>query len=107
MVVVGQRRWSTIWGLLHSYRTRTKLIFSRGQFCAGFGYYRDHGFVSFNYNFNKRRYGIPFDPDKVDPEIVNLNPRRHSFEARGGLRTDHLLKLERFPFNTSTTHTPR
>lgn len=61
--------------------------FSReGNFAAGFGYYRDHGFVSFNYNFNKRRYGIPFDPDKVDPEIVNLNPRRHSFEARGGFR---------------------
>ena len=61
--------------------------FSReGNVAAGFGYYRDHGFFSFNYNFNKRRYGIPFDPNEVDPEIVNLNPRRHSFEARGGFR---------------------
>lgn len=61
--------------------------FSReGNIASGFGYYRDHGFFSFNYNFNKRRYGIPFDPDEVDPEIVNLNPRRHAFEARGGFR---------------------
>jgi iron complex outermembrane receptor protein len=61
--------------------------FSReGNIATGVGYYRQHGFLSFNYNFNKRRYGIPFDPDEVDPEIVNLNPRRHAFEARGGFR---------------------
>ena len=61
--------------------------FSReGNFATGFGYYRDHYFLSFNYNFNKRRYGIPFDPNEADPEIVNLNPRRHGFEARGGFR---------------------
>jgi iron complex outermembrane receptor protein len=53
---------------------------------AGFGYYRDKGFFSFNYNFNKRRYGIPFDPNEEDPEIVELNPRRHSVEGRGGFR---------------------
>ncbi|MDQ5845894.1 MAG: TonB-dependent receptor [Acidobacteriota bacterium] len=44
------------------------------------------GFFSFNYNFDKRRYGIPFDADEVDPEIVNLNPRRHSVEFKGGFR---------------------
>ena len=61
--------------------------FSReGNLSTGFGYYRNHGFFSFNYDFNKRRYGIPFDPDVVDPEIVNLNPRRHSFELRGGFK---------------------
>jgi len=53
---------------------------------AGFGYYPEKGFFSFNYNFNKRRYGIPFDPTEVDPEIVELNPRRHSIEFRGGFR---------------------
>lgn len=53
---------------------------------AGFGYYPTKGFFSFNYNFNKKRYGIPFDPDEEDPEIVELNPRRHSFEFRGGFR---------------------
>src|SRR5688572_5359808 len=51
---------------------------------AGFGYYAGKAFFSFNYNFNKRRYGIPVDPAEVDPEIVELNPRRHSVEFRGG-----------------------
>ncbi len=51
---------------------------------AGFGYYPEKGFFSFNYNFNKKRYGIPFDPAEEDPEIVELNPRRHSFAFRGG-----------------------
>ncbi len=61
--------------------------FSREVSAAtGFGYYRQKGFFSFNYNFNKRRYGIPIDPAEVDPEIVELNPRRHSFEWRGGFR---------------------
>jgi iron complex outermembrane receptor protein len=53
---------------------------------AGIGYYPTKGFFSFNYTFDKRRYGIPFDPEEEDPEIVELNPRRHSFEFRGGFR---------------------
>ncbi len=61
--------------------------FSReGNVAAGFGYYPTKGFFSFNYTFDKRRYGIPFDPAEEDPEIVELNPRRHSFEFRGGFR---------------------
>jgi iron complex outermembrane receptor protein len=61
--------------------------FSReGNLATGFGYYLTKGFFSFNYNFDKRRYGIPFDPNIVDPEIVELNPRRHSFGFRGGFR---------------------
>ena len=61
--------------------------FSReGSAAAGFGYYPKKAFFSFNYNFNKRRYGIPFDPAEIDPEIVELNPRRHSIEFRGGFR---------------------
>ena len=53
---------------------------------AGFGYYPERGFFSFDYNYDKKRYGIPFNPEEVDPEIVELNPRRHSFEFRGGFR---------------------
>jgi iron complex outermembrane receptor protein len=53
---------------------------------AGFGYYPTKGFFSFNYNFDKKRYGIPFNPEEADPEIVELNPRRHSFQFRGGFR---------------------
>ncbi|HEX5833098.1 MAG TPA: TonB-dependent receptor [Pyrinomonadaceae bacterium] len=61
--------------------------FSReGSAAAGFGYYLDKAFFSFNYNFNKRRYGIPVDPREEDPEVVELNPRRHSVELRGGFR---------------------
>ncbi len=61
--------------------------FSREQnLGAGFGYYATKGFFRFNYTFDKRRYGIPFDPDETDPEIVELNPRRHGFEFRGGFR---------------------
>ncbi len=61
--------------------------FSRAaNFSAGLGFYPTNWFLSFNYNFDKRRYGIPFDPSVVDPEIVELNPRRHSIEARGGFR---------------------
>jgi len=53
---------------------------------AGFGYFPTKGFFSFNYNFNKRRYGIPFDPNDPAAEIVELNPTRNSIEFRGGLR---------------------
>ena len=61
--------------------------FSRqGNLSTGFGYYPEHGFVSFNYTLDKRRYGIPFDPNEEEPEVVFLNPRRHSFAFRGGFR---------------------
>ncbi len=53
---------------------------------AGVGYYPKNGFISFNYNFNKRRYGIPYDFNETDPEIVFLNPRRHGIELKGGFR---------------------
>jgi iron complex outermembrane recepter protein len=61
--------------------------FSREHnYTAGIGYYPSKGFFSFNYNFDQRRYGIPFDPAEVDPEVVFLNPRRNSFEFKGGFR---------------------
>lgn len=53
---------------------------------AGLGYYRPKGFFSIGYNFSKLRYGIPFDPNEVDPEVVFLNPVRHSFKLNGGFR---------------------
>jgi iron complex outermembrane receptor protein len=43
--------------------------FSReGSAAAGFGYYLKKSFFSVNYNFNQRRYGIPFEPSDPDAE---------------------------------------
>lgn len=90
----GGDRWLT-WGNAGGQRSRdystpigeVKNSFSReASASAGFGYYPKKGFVSFNYNFNKRRYGIPFHPDDDEAEILELNPRRHGFELRGGFR---------------------
>ena len=67
---------------------------------AGFGYYPTKGFFSFNYNFNKRRYGIPFDPNDDEAEILELNPRRHSIEFRGGFReTNSFVTAGTFSLN--------
>ncbi|MEK6325444.1 MAG: TonB-dependent receptor [Acidobacteriota bacterium] len=57
-----------------------------GAGSGGFGYYPGKSFFSFDYSFDKRRYGIPFDPSESDPEIVLLNPRRHSIRFNGGVR---------------------
>ena len=57
-----------------------------GNIAGGVGYYRGRGFFNASYHFDKRSYGIPFDPAEVDPEIVFLNPRRHSIQFNGGFR---------------------
>ena len=91
---LGTDRW-LVWGNLGGQRSgdydtpigKVENSFSREvSAAAGFGYYPDKAFFSFNYNFNKRRYGIPVDPNEVDPEIVELNPQRNSVELRGGFR---------------------
>ncbi|HEU4871962.1 MAG TPA: TonB-dependent receptor, partial [Pyrinomonadaceae bacterium] len=90
----GTTRWLT-WANFGGQRSsdydtpigRVENSFSREvSTAAGFGFYPKKAFFSFNYNLNKRRYGIPVDPNEADPEIVELNPRRHSIELRGGFR---------------------
>jgi iron complex outermembrane receptor protein len=99
----GTQRW-LFWGNAGGQRSgdyetpigRIQNSFSReGSAAAGLGFFPAKGFFSFNYNFNKRRYGIPFNPAEAEedseeeehhPEVVELNPRRHSFEFRGGFR---------------------
>ncbi len=90
----GTEKW-LVWGNAGGQRSgdyKTPLgtienSFSReGSAAAGAGYYPEKGFFSFNYNFNKRRYGIPFDPNNPEAEIVELTPTRHSVEFRGGFR---------------------
>jgi iron complex outermembrane receptor protein len=91
---LGSDHW-LVWGNVGGQRSgdyntplgKVENSFSREvSAAAGFGYYPDKAFFSFNYNFNQRRYGIPVDPNEVDPEIVELNPRRNSVELRGGFR---------------------
>lgn len=57
-----------------------------GNLTAGFGYYPGRKFFSVNYHYDKRRYGIPFDPSDPDAEIVYLTPRRSSIQFNGGFR---------------------
>ena len=56
------------------------------NFTGGAGYYPGKGFFSVNYQFDKRRYGIPFNTAEEDPEVVFLNPRRHSVQFNGGFK---------------------
>jgi iron complex outermembrane recepter protein len=56
-----------------------------GNADGGLGYYRGNGFLSLDYSFDQRRYGIPFDTTQDNPEVVYLNPRRHSIRLNGGL----------------------
>lgn len=93
-IETGTDRW-LFWGNIGAQRTgnyHTPLgevpnSFSRNLgVTAGLGYYRPKGFFNASYNFSKLRYGIPFDRAEVDPEIVFLNPVRHSIKLSGGFR---------------------
>jgi iron complex outermembrane recepter protein len=53
---------------------------------GGFGYFGQKAFFSADYSLDRRRYGIPFDPNEENPEIVFLNPRRHNIHFTGGFR---------------------
>lgn len=77
-----------------------------GNVTMGVGYYPGRGFFSANYHFDKRRYGIPFDPADPAAEVVYLKPRRHSFQLNGGFRdSKSLLQAARFSVQyTDYTH---
>ena len=53
---------------------------------AGFGHFSDKQWLSLDYSYDNRRYGIPYNPDEPDPEIVYLTPRRNSVQGRFGWR---------------------
>ncbi|MEK6301695.1 MAG: TonB-dependent receptor [Acidobacteriota bacterium] len=57
-----------------------------GAGAGGFGYFSSKSFASLDYSFNRLRYGIPFDQNEENPEIVLLNPRSHSIHFNGGFR---------------------
>ena len=70
-----------------------------GNGAGGLGYYPKHAFFSLDYAVDKRRYGVPFDPDEPDAEVVFLDPRRHSVGLNAGLvDRDWFLRGTQFSF---------
>jgi iron complex outermembrane receptor protein len=57
-----------------------------GNGSGGFGYFQGKGFFTLDYTFDKIVYGVPLNPAEEDPEIVKLNPRRHSIHFNGGFK---------------------
>jgi len=51
---------------------------------GGAGWFRPKGWLIFNYDYDRRRHGIPVEPHEIDFEF--LNERRHGYEVKGGLR---------------------
>ena len=72
----------------NDYRTPIGTIlnsYARGSsVSAGAGWFPRKGWLSFTYAFDKRRHGIPVEPDEIDLE--SLHERRHSYQVKGGLR---------------------
>ncbi|HEY0077075.1 MAG TPA: TonB-dependent receptor [Pyrinomonadaceae bacterium] len=62
-----------------------------GNGIAGFGRYSDKSFLSFTYNYDNRRYGIPFasffeSGGTETGSNVDVAARRHNFKFNGGFR---------------------
>ena len=55
-----------------------------GDVSGGAGWFPRLGWLSFTYSFDRRRHGIPVEPDEIDFE--SLHERRHGYEIKGGLR---------------------
>ena len=55
-----------------------------GNVSGGAGWFPRKGWLAFNYTYDRRRYGIPVEPDEIDFEYLKM--RRHSYEVKGGLR---------------------
>ena len=51
---------------------------------GGGGWYPRKGWLSFSYAYDRRRHGLPVEPEEVDFE--SLKERRHSYDIKGGLR---------------------
>jgi len=72
----------------NDYRTPSGAVlnsYSRnGNGGGGLGWFPRQGWISFNYTYDRRRYGIPVAPGAIDLEYLKM--RRHSYELKGGLR---------------------
>lgn len=52
---------------------------------GGGGYYGEKAFLRAGYGFNSNRFGIPFDPAEEDPEVAELDIKRHNLRINAGL----------------------
>jgi len=55
-----------------------------GNANVGAGYFLRKGWLTFDYAYDWRRYGIPVEPDEIDFEYLKM--RRHALQIKGGLR---------------------
>ena len=84
------------------YRTplgRVTNSFTRnGNASGGFGYF-GKGWLSADFSYDNRKYGIPFDTSEEAPEVVFLTPRRASVQVKGGYRDlDSFINAGQFSF---------
>jgi iron complex outermembrane receptor protein len=69
-----------------------------GNASGGFGYF-GKGWLTANFSYDNRKYGIPFDTSEEEPEVVFLTPRRASVEVKGGYRDlDSFINAGQFSF---------
>ncbi len=52
---------------------------------GGFGYYASKGFFNANYTVDTRKYGVPYDSEEDEPELVHLQMKRQSVHLKAGL----------------------
>jgi len=52
---------------------------------GGGGYYGKKAFFRAGYSLNSNRFGIPFDPAEEDPEVAELDLKRHNLRINAGL----------------------
>jgi hypothetical protein len=52
---------------------------------GGGGYYGEKAFFRAGYGYNSNRFGIPFDPAEEDPEVAELDLKRHNLRINAGL----------------------
>ena len=69
-----------------------------GNGSGGFGYF-GKGWLSADFSYDNRKYGIPFDTSEEAPEVVFLTPRRASVQVKGGYRDlDSFINAGQFSF---------
>lgn len=52
---------------------------------GGMGIFKDKGFFTTSYSYNRNIYGVPYDPNEEGAEIPTLNPTRNNLRLNGGL----------------------